>query len=461
MLNLKNKIILTDSYKVSHYKQYPPKTTNLYSYWESRGGLFPETVMMGMTYYLDQYMSVPITLADIDHAEKRFAKHFGDASLFNRAGWERIVNVHGGHLPIRIKAVREGTVVPTRNVLMTIENLDPELPWLTNYVETLMSMLWFPTTVATLSRAINRLIKRYLTETGDPTGLPFKLHDFGFRGTSSVESAAIGGCAHLVNFMGTDTMAALEVATEIYGEEMAGYSIPAAEHSTITAWGQEFEAEAYLNMIEQFGHGGSGLYAVVSDSYNIFNACKHIWGEQLKQKVLDAPNILVVRPDSGEPHVVVVQVVETLGEAFGFKVNDKGFKVLNKVRVIQGDGIDLDEIGLILEALKVRGWSADNVAFGMGGALLQKLNRDTQKFAFKAASITVDGEERGVFKSPVTDNGKRSKKGRMRLIQRNGTFETVPANHWYQEDDQLITVFENGKILEHPTFKEIRERAAR
>jgi len=401
-------------------------------------------------------------MEEVDYAEKRFNLHFGNGQVFNRAGWEHIVEVHGGFLPVLIKTVPEGTIVPTRNVMMTVENTDPAVPWLTNYLETLLCQLWYPTTVATISREIKKDIGWYLNETGDLAGLPFKLHDFGFRGVSSVESAMIGGGAHLVNFMGTDTMAALEFAHDYYGEPMAGFSIPAAEHSTITAWGEQNEYEAFRNMIEHYGGKGTeggGLYAVVSDSYNIFKACK-AWGSELLEEVREAPNMLVVRPDSGTPHVVVVQVVETLDEGFGHTVNDKGYKVLDGVRVIQGDGVNPEEIHRILEALRVRGWSADNIAFGMGGALLQKLNRDTQKFAFKACHISGTYGERDVFKSPVTDQGKRSKRGRLRLIRNeDGTLETVQSNHWTEKPDVLRPVFKDGEILIDDTFAEIRKRA--
>jgi nicotinamide phosphoribosyltransferase len=445
----------TDSYKFSHWKQYPKGTEVVYSYLESRGGLFAETVFFGLNYYLKQYLSRPMTMADVDRAEARVTKHMGPG-IFNRKGFERIVNVHGGYWPVRIKAVPEGTVVPTRNVLMTIENTDPECPWATNIIETMMLKVWYPITVATLSREIKKLILKYLEETGDPAGVDFKLHDFGYRGVSSEESAAIGGAAHLVNFKGSDTFLALDMIEMFYGEDMAGFSIPAAEHSTITSWGRENEYEAYLNMVNQFGDGA--LYAVVSDSYNIYDACSTLWGEMLKQKVLDKPGFLVVRPDSGTPHKVVREVVEILAEKFGYVVNEKGYKVLNHVRVIQGDGINLEEIGRILEALKVRGWSTDNIAFGMGGALLQQMNRDTQRFAFKASSMTQNGRMKDVYKEPVTDNDKRSKRGRLKLIKKDGFLETVPAST--PGHDILQVVWDTGTLIVDPLFSDIRDRAA-
>jgi nicotinamide phosphoribosyltransferase len=434
----RNLITLTDSYKFTHWKQYPPLTENVYSYFESRGGQFKDTVFFGLQYFLKQYLEGPvITRYKVEEAEQVVGKHLGNPALFNRAGWMRIVEKHGGRLPVVIRAVPEGTVVPVLTPLMTVENTDPELFWLTNYLETLLVQTWYPTTVATLSREMKRIILKALEDTGDPNLIGFKLHDFGFRGVSSVESAGIGGAAHLVNFMGTDTVEALMIAKAVYGADMAGFSIPAAEHSTITSWGKENEVKAFDNMLTQFPEG---LVAVVSDSFDIFKACNQYWGQELREKVLSRNGTLVVRPDSGVPEEVVVKVLEALGEAFGYDHNAKGFKVLNpKVRVIQGDGIDYDSVQDILGNMRVHKWSADNIAFGMGGALLQKLNRDTQKFAFKCSSVVVNGQPRDVFKQPVTQDWKRSKAGR---------FDVGPE------------VFRDGKVLVEHKFDDIRVRAA-
>lgn len=452
-----NLLLLTDSYKITHWKQYPPKTTNVYSYFESRGGMFDSTVFFGLQYFLKKYLEGPvITKEDIDEAERLTTMHF-NKNLFNREGWEYIVSAWGGKLPVRIMAVPEGTVVPTGNVMMTIENMDVKCHWLTNYLETLLVQVWYPTTVCTLSYRIKKMMLRYLKDTGDPSTVDFMLHDFGFRGVSSVESAGIGGVSHLVNFIGTDTMAALTMAREYYSEEMAGFSIPAAEHSTITAWGKENEWLAMKNMLEQFP---TGYVAVVSDSYNIYNACRQIWGMHLKDMILGREGAVVIRLDSGDPLEVIASVLETLGERFGYETNKKGYAVLNpKVRIIQSDGVDYDSIGDILSMMKSGGWSANNIAFGMGGALLQKLNRDTQKFAFKCSSAIIDGQVRNVWKSPVTDPNKNSKRGRLRLIRHYGKFETVKAEDYDEEDDCLIKVFENGQIIRHQTLGEIRQRA--
>ncbi len=454
-----NLILLTDSYKVSHWLQYPPGTERVYSYLESRGGRFADVVFFGLQYYLRKYLEgAVITREKVDAAEVFWAEHLGASGLLNRAGWDAIVSDHGGRLPVRIRAVPEGTVVPTRNVMMTIENTDPRLYWLPNYLETLLVQVWYGCTVATLSREMRKLIHGSLEETGDPSGLDFKLHDFGFRGASSVESAAMGGAAHLVNFRSTDTVAGALLAQQYYGADMPGFSIPASEHSTITSWGKENELAAFRNMLERYP---TGLVACVSDSYDIFRACEQYWGRDLKERVLERDGTVVVRPDSGDPPSIVNRVLEILGLAFGSTTNDKGYRTLPpQVRVIQGDGIDYAMTERILTVLKLNGWSADNVTFGMGGGLLQKLDRDTQKFAFKCSEVVVKGEAQDVWKDPVTDPEKISKQGRLAL-QRNatGALETLPERNAHA--DELIEVFADGRLVSPTTFADVRERAAR
>lgn len=456
-----NLCMATDSYKVSHYKQYPPNTTSVYSYFESRGGEFPSTTFFGLQYYLKKYLSTRVTQADINEACDFFDAHFGQEGVFNRKGWEHIVNKHGGRLPVRIKAVPEGTVVPNRNVLMTIENTDPECYWLTNWLETMLVQVWYGSTVASQSRHMKKTLLDFLHRTGDPSLIDFKLHDFGYRGVSSIETAGVGGAAHLVNFKGTDTVAGLTTARDYYGSPMAGFSIPAAEHSTITSWGLENEVDAFRNMLTAYP---TGLVAVVSDSRDIFAACSDLWGNQLKDEVLNRDGVLVVRPDSGDPPTVVVKVLQALANAFGGEYNDKGYLVLNpKVRAIQGDGIDPEMLTKILEATTANKLSADNIAFGSGGGLLQKLNRDTLKFAFKCSSVVVDGEQRDVYKDPITDTGKSSKRGRLKLTTTAGAHGPVFATVAESDpgDDLLQTVYENGEVVKEYDFEDVRRNAER
>lgn len=457
-----NRIIDTDSYKASHWLQYPPNVTRAFFYLESRGSDkdWNETVFFGLQYLLKNFFLAPFTQEMVEEAHEVITAH---GLPFNYEGWTRLVKKHGGKMPLRIRAVPEGSVVPLRNALMTVETTDEEFAWLGSWFETQLMRIWYGITVATQSFQIKKDVYRFLQETADDADaeIPFKVHDFGSRGVSSQETAAVGGAAHLVNFMGTDTMAALLFHRRFYNSEMAGFSIPAAEHSTITAWGREGEADAYRNMLKNFARPGA-LVAVVSDSWNIFNAVERIWGEQLRQEVIDSGATVVIRPDSGEPVEVVSKVARILAEKFGYETNSKGYKVLRNVRIIQGDGVNQESIRQILERLKTEGFSASNIAFGIGGSLLQKVNRDTLRFAYKCSAVVIDGKLREVYKQPVTDTGKISKRGRLDLILRDGRYETVKledAETLQAENSALQTVFENGELLIDDNLDEIRRRA--
>ena len=456
-------VLNTDSYKASHWLQYPPGTTTVFSYIEARGGSLPYTVFFGLQALLKEYLTQAVTSDDVALAAEVCAAH---GVPFNREGWQYIVDAHAGRLPVRIRAVPEGTVVPVGHALVTVENTDPACWWLTSFLETALLRVWSPTTVASHSQATRRLIAAALERTGDPAGLSFKLHDFGARGVSSLESAVLGGMAHLVNFQGTDTMSALLGARAYYGEPMAGFSIPAAEHSTITAWGRDGELDAYRNMLRQFARPGA-LLAVVSDSYDLDVAVARLWGGALRDEVIASGATVVIRPDSGDPTSVVLRTVRTLDASFGSDVNAKGYKVLRHVRVIQGDGITRASIASILGALESAGYSADNVAFGQGGALLQQVNRDSLGFAMKASAAQVGGSWRDVFKAPVTDPAKRSKAGRLTLMRRGDAFATVRLDSpGYQQaladgaTEVMRTVFEDGRLLVDDSFAAIRARAA-
>lgn len=459
MLN-NNILLMTDSYKASHFLQYPKGTEYVSSYIESRGGKWNETVFFGLQMFLMEYLNKPITLEMINEAETFWTAH---GEPFNRDGWMYILNEYDGYLPVRIQAVPEGTVIPTKNVLVQLVNTDPSVPWLTSFLETaLLRAVWYPTTVATNSFNSKRAIYKALVETADDpdSEIGFKLHDFGARGVSSSESAAIGGVAHLVNFLGTDTVEGALAAQRYYMEPMAGFSIPASEHSTITSWGgPKEEINAFRNMIEQFAKPGA-LVACVSDSYDIYRAASEYWGEELNQAVKDSGATLIVRPDSGDPTIVPIEVIELLMDKVGYTVNSKGYKVLpNHFRVIQGDGIDSDAINSILSKMKSKGLSASNIAFGQGGGLLQQVDRDTLKFAMKASAIKSGVFWRDVYKDPITDKGKQSKRGRLALVKEDNQYRTVRLEEAAVGSNVLNTVFENGKLYNTTNFADVRKRA--
>lgn len=430
---MSNIILSADSYKYSQFNQYPPGTQYVYSYIESRGGEYDTLIFCGLQAFILKYLVTPITQLDIDNAEAVILKH---GLPFYKEGWQYILNQHNGRLPLEINALPEGIKVQPGIPLVTVVNTDPKCYWLTSFIETaLLRAIWYPTTVASNSFATKKVIKKFLERNGDVSLLPFKLHDFGSRGVSSEESSAIGGFAHLINFMGTDNVSALDFCQNYYTSNMAGYSIPAMEHSTVTSWGRDREVDSYRNMLNLYAKPGS-LVACVSDSYDIYNACK-LWGTELKQQVIDSRATIVIRPDSGDPVEVVTKVALILDQYFGSEVNTKGFKVLNNVRIIQGDGITTESVGAILKSLEDHGFSADNVAFGQGGALLQQVNRDTCRFAMKCSAIMINAQWVDVKKDPITDSGKRSKAGR---------FAVTRASEDYGDNLQVEYLLDNQDL---------------
>ena len=497
--NLDYNILLdTDSYKASHYLQYPPNTNYVFSYIEARGSIlkpsstvieslkpymsedqlakwisdntsvpFMYTVFFGIQPILLAYLDTTITHEMVDYAEKEWLAH---GEPFNREGWEYIVNELGGKLPLHIRSVKEGTVMPLRNALITVVNTDPKCHWLTSYIEPMLLRIWYGITVATLSWTIKQIIAGFMRKSCDTMdGLAFKLHDFGSRGVSSLESAGIGGAAHLVNFLGTDTMVGIQHLRKYYNTfDMPGFSIPAGEHSSFTSWGKDNEANAYRNMIVQFGKPGA-LFACVSDSYDIFNATDNIWGKELKDELIASGATCVVRPDSGTPKDIVLKVVQLLDKNFGSTVNSKGYKVLHpSVRVIQGDGINLETVSEIYANLLAHGYSADNVALGMGGGLLQMINRDTLQFAMKTCAAEINGIWVDVYKDPITDQGKRSKRGRQMLVtDKDGNYHTIPVDKLNTPEvlklgpleDAMVDVYLNGEVLVDDNVAGIRARS--
>ncbi len=462
MTRNKNLILNTDSYKQSHYSQYPAGSKFVSSYIESRGGRWKDSVFFGLQMFIKEYLTKPITQADIDEAEAVCAAHFVP---FNREGWQYILDEHNGILPVSIEALPEGTVLPVKNALVQVHNTDPNVPWLTSFLETaILRAVWYPTTVATLSYQIRRKVYEAVKESCDDpnTKMPFMLNDFGARGVSSYESAEIGGLAHLASFAGTDNMVALLAARDYYNvdlsKDMPGFSVPAAEHSTVTSWGRDHEADMYENMLKQYG-GKFPLISVVSDSYDIYSACRNIWGDKLKEKVEKCGSTVVVRPDSGDPVTVVCDIIAILMEQFGHTVNSKGYKVLPQcVRVIQGDGINEDSIMDIVNAMLDKGFSIENIVFGMGGGLLQQLDRDTMKFAMKCSSIQVNDELRDVYKDPITDKGKISKKGILAVVDEDGVLTTIRKSELNGRENKLEVVYENGVVLVNEHFNTIRDR---
>jgi nicotinamide phosphoribosyltransferase len=400
---------------------------------------------------------------------------------YNPPGVEKKVRALAdlGYWPISIKAAPEGSVIDVRNVLMTIRNTHKDFAWTVGFLESYLLKVWNTSTVATSSLGFKRLFTKYAEETSDSLFLiPFQVHDFGYRGCSSEETAALSGMSHLVNFLGTDTVLAVKAAKEFYNaKEPIGLSVPATEHSVMCAFGREHEIDAFRRMLSQ---NPTGIVSIVSDTYHLWNVLTN-FAPKLKAEILGRPegSKVVFRPDSGEPKLILCGnpaapqgspewkgVIRLLDEVFGSTVNSKGYKELNpKVGTIYGDGMYFARIADILGTIKEMGYATTNLVIGVGGILLQQHNRDDLGFAIKATFAVVNGEERELFKDPITDPGKRSHKGLMRLdcvstsLGSHGTYVTTDRINEVEEKQGLLReVYRDGKLLVETSFDEIRSR---
>lgn len=456
-----NIILLTDSYKLGgHWNMLPEGTETVEAYFESRKGAKWDTaVFFGAQGIIKKYLTGQVvTREKIEEAAEYAREHFGNDTAFNRAGWEHILNEWGGKLPLVIDTVREGTVVPVSNILMRVHNLGGEkTAWLTTYMETLLSHVWYGCTVATQSREIKKIVRHYLKVTSDNGLLDFAIHDFACRSVTCMEQAGYGGAAHLVNFLGTDTDPAMKFIHMLYGAPIKGiaYSVPASEHCIMTSLGKEREAELVGYLLKKYTNG---VLSLVGDSYNIYRFADEIVGQTFKEQVLARDGVLVIRPDSGDPEDVMLKLVNILWNRFGGTKNSKGYNVLNpKVRLLWGDGINIEGVRRVLGAFLVNGWAAENIAcFGIGSNLLQIVNRDDLRFAFKCCAQERNGVWYDIYKSPI-EGGKVSKKGRLKLIEENGVKRTVRIEE--PGDDLLVNVFYAGELRNEITFAEVRNNA--
>lgn len=462
-----NLILATDVYKFSHAFAYPERVTGMYSYQEARTKN-DIIVPFGMQMLLMKTLANSITMEDIDDAEAFANKNGG---LFPRAKWEYIVTQYGGFLPVVIRTVREGTPVRSGNVIVTVECDDPEVYWIASYIETfLLRGIWYPTTIASMGREMKAEFKRLYEISGANLDmLIWSMNDFGGRGVTCAEQAEIGGGAHMVNFNGSDTVEGQEAVSIYYFDEApCGFWIPATEHSIECSFGldEEGEEEYLLHTIKAYGKP-NGLLSIVIDGKDVYRATRTLCSPEFVKVIKESGAKVVFRPDSGDMMEIVPWILNEQAKAFGFVINAAGFKVINNVGVIQGDGIDKLSALSLMGKVVALGYSADVFVMGSGGGLLQKVNRDSYKFAMKASAVRIDGKWVPIMKDPVTDPGKKSKAGRVSLAK--WIDQTGPDAYFSYDMDQglpenavdaLVTVYDRGILMNRITLAEVRKNAA-
>jgi len=466
---MQNSIVnLGDSYKYSHSSQYPSNTISMYSYMESRGGLYPSTIFIGLQYYLKEFLTQRVRMHQVEQVRVMANLH---GVPFDYAGWKHIVINCNGYLPVRIKAIPEGSNVPTNHVLMTIESTDERVPWIAGFVETLLMKVWYPTTIATKSYYVKQMLEKY----GSPEWVQFAYHNFGDRGSSSVESAAIGGMAHLTQFSGTDNFNSLFLAKESYNADMAGFSVFATEHSTTTSYGKDNEEQFVYDQL--IANPDAPIMSFVADSYDVYNFTDFCTApnSRIRKLVESRPHQkFILRPDSGEPIEVLQQMTRIMyhHNSINHTINEESKCLFTDFGILWGDGVTPETIEKILQDVLHRGYAAENFVFGSGGDLMQNVNRDTQRFAIKCSSITtVDNsmmltsmppqrvlETIDVYKDPITDPGKKSKRGKVTTyITENGEYTQGTLDNPPKDcTEALQLVFENGRLFNQLTLDEIR-----
>jgi nicotinamide phosphoribosyltransferase len=457
-------ILRIDSYKFGHPFAYPDGIEAMSSYGEARVKSNVTVVPFGFQMYLKNYLSQTITRQDILDAEKFAMGHFG-RPLFAKEDFLYVLEEYKGKLPLIIRTLPEGMRVKGGLPLYNVTVFDKRVFWMSAAFETpIQRAFWYPTTIASLDTTCKDEIEQRYEKTGaDKSLLPFALHDFGGRGVTSAETAEIGGAAHLLNFMGSDTVEGVVAANYYYSSVMSAFSVFATEHAIECSWGGGTDdAIAYIRKALSNAVPG-GIVSIVLDGYDIYREAE-LCCTVLRDEIIACKAKVVFRPDSGDMLEIIPRILAMQAMAFGTKLTSKGYKQINYVGIIQGDGIDRQSLLVVLDKVIALGYSADVIVFGSGGGLLQKLDRDTLKFAQKASCVYVNGAWKGIAKDPVSDPGKKSKAGVMTTVRSRMTGELMaadlskPLDSEYEDLMQLV--YYKGRLFNETTLDAARERVS-
>lgn len=504
-MNQMNSLFLTDGYKTSHDKQFPPGTEEVYSGFTARSNKYAPNGCDQIVVFGTQMAFAQIH----EHFEHNFfhtgvrnspladsKKHMNELKSlsidsmkqelslylncdYDVSHFEKLYDL--GYLPIKVKALEEGTLCPIKVPMLTIRNTHPDFFWLTNYLETIISnLLWKPITSATIAHRYKLILTKWAlkTDSGNVPFVDFQAHDFSMRGLDSIDATISSGLGHLTSFKGTDSLPAIWGARKYYHEEgfVAG-SVPATEHSVMCAGSKESELETYQRLLSIYP---SGILSIVSDTWDLWKVITEIL-PTLKDEILSRDGKLVIRPDSGDPVDILCGteflsstnstdenfafvkkgVIELLWDIFGGTINEQGYKVLDAhIGAIYGDSITLQRAEEICSRLAEKGFASTNVVFGIGSFTYQFNTRDTFGFAMKATYVKINGVGTEIFKDPITDDGiKKSASGLMMVYSENGEIKLLDKCLPEEEDTGLLhTIYENGKLISKVKLTKIREK---
>lgn len=480
--------LICDFYKISHRNQYPTGTESVYSTWVPRSNKHLPYITEATVFGIQGFINELHDLFDREFFSKSLVNVISEYTdtikkslSVDSPDTSHVESLHAlGYLPIEIKSLDEGSSVPMRTPIMTVENTLPEFYWLTNYLETAISAnLWKPSTTASIARHYRTIFEHYAEQTCDDNAMvPFQGHDFSMRGMSGVEDAARSGAGHLLSFWGTDTIPAIHYLEKHYQPEkdiLIGCSVPATEHSVMCAGGQDDELETYRRLIEDIYP--TGIISIVSDTWDFWHVVTDTL-PKLKDKIMQRDGKVVIRPDSGDPYLIIVGdknapvgspenkgLIECLFETFGGRVNTKGYTELDAhIGAIYGDSITTKLADRICDGLMRKGFASNNVVFGIGSFTYQYLTRDSLGYAMKATSVVINGERKAIFKNPKTDDGtKKSNKGRVKVFKNEidgkyyVTDESTGRMLFDDSPCDMKVRYVDGKKLNQQTLGEIRE----
>jgi len=483
-----NPLLLTDGYKTGHHQQYPKGTTLVYSNFTPRSNKYAptncdEVVSFGQQMIMKQiheafdkeFFSKPKDEV-CGEMKKELSLYLG--TEYDVTHFEKLHDL--GYLPINVKGIEEGTLVPMKVPVLTIYNTLPEFYWVTNYLETIISnLLWKPMTSATIAHTYRNVLRKWqeLTDVEKSWFIDWQGHDFSMRGMDSVEATIASGLGHLTSFNGTDSLPAIYGARKFYGEkEFVGGSVNATEHSVMCAGSKDDEVGTFRRLLETYP---TGILSVVSDTWDLWKVCtEHV--VTLKEEILARDGKLVIRPDSGDPVDILCGtrdsidrdwagtpeqkgVIELLWDVFGGTTNEQGYKVLDShIGAIYGDSITIERADEICKRLAAKGFASTNVVLGIGSFTYQYNTRDTFGFAMKATYVEIDGEGREIFKDPITDDGtKKSATGLLKVFKTilEGDIVLHDQVSWEEESEGILqTIYENGEFYNETTLTEIKNR---
>jgi nicotinamide phosphoribosyltransferase len=479
-----NPLLLTDGYKTGHHQQYPEGTTLVYSNFTPRSNKYAPKGCDKVVSFGQQMVMKQIHEAFRDEFFNRIKSEVcgemkRELSMYLGTDYDvtHFEKLHDlGYLPIHVKILEEGTLVPMRIPILTIHNTHPDFYWITNYLETIISnLLWKPTTSATIAHQYRKVLTKWQEKTDAERAwfIDWQGHDFSMRGMDSIDATISSGLGHLTSFSGTDSLPAIGGARKYYGEtEFVGGSVNATEHSVMCAGSKDDEVGTFRRLLQTYP---KGILSVVSDTWDLWKVCtEHL--VTLKEEILARDGKLVIRPDSGNPVDIICGdetlydgqpaqygVIQLLWDVFGGTVNEQGYKVLDPhIGAIYGDSITIDRAEEICTRLEAKGFASTNIVLGVGSFTYQFNTRDTFGFAMKATYVEVNFEGREIFKDPITDDGMKKSATGLLYVGKNdddGELKLFDKVTWETEaKGQLKTLYLDGNFEMITTLTEIKNR---